>query len=189
MVVEDQIKPQEIVSIPIYLPEYLKTAGNKLIFTISLSFSAYPDKGNHLNYLPLHISFNLMKNLSINDIANKKASEVVAKSGFSWSEDHFGKENIIFSNTQSKEYRLQPKDIIALNGELSVAVRCLSKENIDENLKDYLENNQHAFSIVINIREELKNNTENNFYNEMSNINDVEIIGEVQIDGDLDLDV
>lgn len=187
MVIEDQIKPLEIVSVPIFLPEYLKTAGNKLIFNISISFSSYPDKGNHLGYLPLHMSFNLMKNLPINDIATKKSRETVAKTGFSWSEDHFGKENIIFSNAQSKEYRLQPNDIIALNGELAVAVRCLSKENIDENLSDYLVNNQHAFSLVINIREELKNTTENNLYNEMRNINELTVIGEAQTDADLDV--
>jgi len=189
MVVEDQIKPLEIVSIPIFLPEYLKTAGNKLIFKISIAYSSYPDKGNHLAYLPLHMSFNLMKNLPINDIATKHAAETVAKKGFSWSEDHFGLENILFSNAQSKEYRLQHKDIISLNGQMAVAIRCLSKDNIDENLKQYLENNQHAFSLVINIREELKNITENNLYNEILAINNLTVISEVETDADLDLEV
>jgi len=189
MVVEDQIKPLEIISIPIFLPEYLKTANNKLIFQISISYSMYPDKGNHLGYLPLHISFNLMKNLSINDIATKNASETVAKSGFSWSEDHFGKENIIFSNTQSKEYRLQPNDIIALNGQMAIAIRCLSKDNIDDNLKQYVENNQHDFSLVINIREEVNNITDNNLYSEIQAINNLTVISELESDADLDLDV
>ncbi len=189
MVIEDQIKPLEIISIPIFLPEYLKTSGNKLIFQISIAYSSYPDKGNHLGYLALHMSFNLMKNLPINEIATNKASETVAKKSFSWSEDHFGKENIIFSNAQSKEYKLQPNDIISLNGEMAVAVRCLSKDNIDDNLKHYLENNQHAFSLVINIREELKNITENNLYNEMLEINNLTLINEVETDADLDLDV
>lgn len=189
MVIEDQIKPLEIISIPIFLPEYLKTSGNKLIFKISIAYSSYPDKGNHLGYLPLHMSFNLMKNLPINEIATNKASETVAKKSFSWSEDHFGKENIIFSNAQSKEYKLQPNDIISLNGELAIAIRCLSKDNIDENLKHYLENNQHEFSLVINIREELKNNTENNLYNEMLDINNLTLISEVQVDTDLDLEI
>ncbi|MBL4905789.1 MAG: S8 family peptidase [Flavobacteriaceae bacterium] len=190
MVIEDQIKPLEIVSIPIFLPEYLKTAENKLIFEISIAYSSYPDKGNHLGYLPLHMSFNLMKNIPIKDIATNKASETVAKSGFSWSEDHFGKENILFSNAQSKEYRLQPRDIVSLNGQMAVAVRCLSKDNmIDEELKYDIENNQHAFSLVIRITEELKNNTENNLYNEMLAINSLTVISEVETDTDLDLDV
>lgn len=188
MVVEDQIKPLEIVSIPIFLPEYLKTAENKLIFHISIAYSSYPDKGNHLGYLPLHMSFNLMKNLPINVIATKGAGETVAKRGFSWSEDHFGKENILFSNAQSKEYRLQPNDIISLNGQMAVAVRCLSKDNIDENLKQYLENNEHAFSLVIHIIEELKNDTEHHLYNEMIAINNLTVISEAETDADLDLD-
>lgn len=189
MVVEDQIKPLQILSIPIFLPEYLKSAGNKLIFKISIAYSSKPDKGNHLGYLPLHMSFNLMKNLSINDIATKNADEVVAKKGFSWSEDHFGKENIIFSNAQRKEYRLQPKDILSLDGQMAIAVRCLSKDNIDENLKQYLESNQHAFSLVINITEELKNVSENNLYNEMLSINNLNLISEIETDADLDLEV
>jgi hypothetical protein len=135
------------------------------------------------------MSFNLMKNLTINDIATKKAEETIAKRGFSWSEDHFGKENILFSNAQSKEYRLQPKDIISLNGEMAVAVRCLSKENIDESLKQNIDNNQHAFSLVIHIREELRNDNNNNLYNEMLEINDLTLISELETDADLDLEV
>ena len=61
--------------------------------------------------------------------------------------------------------------------------------NIDENLKNYLENNQHAFSLVIRITEELKNVTENNLYNEMLEINNLTVISEAEIDTDLDLDV
>lgn len=189
MVIEDQIKPFEIISIPIFLPEYLKTAGNKLIFQISIAYSSYPDKGNHLNYLPLHMSFNLVKNLFINDIANKESPEIVAKKGFSWSEDHYGLENRLFSNAQNKQYKLQPNDLVSLNGQMAVAIRCLSKENIDENLKHVLENNQHAFSLVINIKEELKNINENNLYNEMLEINNLTLISEVETDADLDLEV
>lgn len=189
LVIEDKIKTHEIISIPIFLPEYLISSGNKLIFQISIAYSSYPDKGNHLGYLPLHMSFNLMKNLPIDEIATNKASETVAKNSFSWSEDHFGKENILFSNAQSKEYKLQPNDIVSLNGEIAIAIRCLSKDNIDESLKQYLENNQHAFSLVINIKEELKNITENNLYNEMLEINNLTIISELETGVDLDLEV
>lgn len=189
MVVEDQIRVREIVSIPIYLPEYLKTAKNKLNFSISITYSTYPDKGNHLGYLPLHMSFNLTKNIAIKDIATKYGEETLAKRSFSWSEDHFGKENILFSNAQVKEYRLQPDDIIALNGELAVAIRCLGKDNVDDILKQYLENNRHAFSIVIRITEDLRNDTGNNLYNEMLAINEMTIIGQAETDASLDVEV
>ena len=72
---------------------------------------------------------------------------------------------------------------------MAVAIRCLSKENISENLKHYLENNEHAFSLVIHIREEQKNHTENNLYNEMLAINDLTLIGEAETDANLDLEV
>ena len=189
MVVEDKIKPLEILSIPIFLPEYLKKADNKLIFEISIAYSSSPDKGNHLGYLPLHMSFNLMQNLTIKDIATKKGEETTAKGGFSWSEDHFGIENILFSNAQTKEYKLQPKDIISLNGQIAVAVRCLSKENIDESLKQRIDNNEHAFSVVIHVREELKNDNNNNLYNEMIEINNLTVISDAETDADLDLEV
>ena len=72
---------------------------------------------------------------------------------------------------------------------MAVAIRCLSKENIDESLKQDLANNPHAFSLVIHIREEQKNITENNLYNEMLAINNLTIIGEAEIEADLDLEV
>lgn len=188
LVVEDQIKLNEIISIPIYIPEYLKKSGNKLIFNISLAYKFFPDKGNHLGYLPLHMSFNLVKNISINDIATKKSIDTVAKKGFSWSEDHFGIDNIIFSNAQKQEYRLQPNDIKKLNGEIAIAVRCLSKKNIDDNLKTFLEQREHPFSLVIRITEELKNNTSHNLYSEMLAINNLTAISSLSAEGDLELE-
>lgn len=188
MIIEDAIKPLEIMTIPIFLPKYLKEAGNKLIFDISLAYSFTPDRGNHLGYVPIHMSFNLMKNLSITDIAKKKAEDTVAKRGFSWSEDHFGKENILFSNTQKKKYKLQPSDLKKLDGEVAVAIRCLIKDNIDESLKQHLENNANNFSIVISIHEEIKNDTGNVLYDEVAAINELSGIGEIQTDTDIDLD-
>lgn len=187
MVVEDQIKPKEILTIPIHLPEYLKKAGNKLIFNISLAYGFPPDKGNHLNYLPLHISFNLVRNVPISTF-DGTSEDYQIKSGFSWSEDHYGIENRLFSNAQKKEYKLQPKDIQVVNGEVAVAVRCLNKTNIAESLKDYLEKNNHPFSLVIEIKEELKNQTDNDLYNEMFAINQLSIIGEASADSDIDLE-
>lgn len=187
MVVEDQIKPKEILTIPIHLPEYLKESGNKLIFNISLSYSFPPDKGNHLNYLPLHISFNLVRNVPISAF-DGTSEEYQIKSSIRWSEDHHGIENRLFSNAQKKEYRLQPKDIQALNGKVAVAIRCLNKTNITESLKDYLENEDHPFSVVIDIKEELKNETNNDLYNEIFAINQLSIIGEASADSDINLE-
>ena len=187
MVVEDQIKPLEIVAIPIFLPEYLKTAKNKLIFDVSIAYSSFPDKGNHLGYLPLHMSFNLVRNVDISAF-NSTSNAYSIKQSITWSEDHHGLENRLFSNAQRKEYRLQPNDIISLDGEMAVAVRCLLKDNIGENLKDQLRKNQSAFSLVIRITEELTTVTENNLYNEMLAINELRVISEAETDADLDLE-
>lgn len=188
MIIEDQIQPMEIISLPIFLPEYLRVSKNKLIFDISIAYSFLPDKGNHLGYLPLHISYNLLKNLEIKEISEKTADVIGIKDNFSWSEDHFGKENILFSNAQKKEYRLQPDDIISLDGELAISVRCLIKEDIDETLRDRLKSEKHPFSLVIRITEELKNETEHELYSEMQAINNLTVIGEIDTKADLDLD-
>jgi len=112
----------------------------------------------------------------------------MANPKISWSEDHFGKENCVFSNTQDKEYRLQPNDIKNLDGELALAIRCLSKDNIDEELNIFLNKKSHPFSIVLTITEEIKNETGNNLYNEMLEINNLDIISNNLLEDDLNLE-
>jgi subtilisin family serine protease len=181
-IIEDEIKPKEIMAMPIYIPDYLKKSGNKLIFTISLAYKFDPKKSNHLNYLPLHISFNLVQNLSIGEIAQKNKEDIVAKKGFSWSEDHFGLENCLFSNAQNKEYRLQPKDIKSLDGELAIAIRSLLKEGFGN------QSQKNPFSLVIRIEEKIKNETDFNLYNEMIEINDLNVIGDLDQEAEANLD-
>ncbi|WP_010182985.1 S8 family peptidase [Aquimarina agarilytica] len=188
LIVEDEINTSEILSIPIYLPEYLKKSANKLIFNITLAYSFFPDKGNHLSYVPLQIAFNIVKDLPLDTIANGKSNDYSIKSGFSWSEDHFGKENRSFSNIQDKEYKLQPNDIDKLNGSLALAIRCLSKDDIDEGLSDLLKKNSHAFSLVLTITEEIKNETENSLYSEMLEINTLDIISDNLLESDLNIE-
>ncbi|MFC6861515.1 S8 family peptidase [Zunongwangia atlantica] len=188
MILEKAIKNDQIMAIPIYLPEYLQNAGNKLIFTISLTFKFLPDRGNHLAYMPLHMSFNLVKNKLTKDFANKDAKDYQIKNGFSWSEDHFGLENALFSNAQKKEYRLQPKDIENLEGELAIAVRCICKPNIDPQLLQQYRSKEHSFSLVITITEEIKNETNHNLYSEVLDVNNLTVIPESEVGSDADLE-
>lgn len=180
LIIEEEIKSKEIMKIPIYLPEYLIKSGNKLEFTISLNYSFYPEKDNHLNYLSTHLSFNLVKNLPIKDIAEKNAEETAVKNSFSWSEDHFGLPNLMFSNAQKKIYRLQPSDIEKLNGEIALAVRCITKPEF-ENIESY------PFSVVIRIEELIKNETEFNLYSEIQGINNLENISELDQEINIEL--
>ena len=187
LVIENSIRYNRIKSIPIKLPEYLLTAGNKLIFNISLVFKFKPDRGNHLGYLPLHLAFNLVQNKPIDGIANNNKEYYNIKNSFSWSEDHHGVENRVFSNVQKKEYRLQPADIEKLAGDLAIAIRCISKANIDPDLLEHYKIENHPFSIIINVREEVRNETGHSLYQEMLECNNLEIIPEAEAAGDADL--
>ncbi|MEZ0181898.1 S8 family peptidase [Flavobacterium oncorhynchi] len=180
--IEDSIKVNQIIKIPIFLPQYLLTNQNKLNFDISLSFSFLPIKDNHLDYLPLHISFNIVKNIDIKNIAKKQDSYGI-KNGFSWSEDHFGIDNKLFSNSHSKSYRFQPNDIVNCDGSVALAVRCLAKNQYNEELSK----RSHEFSITIKITELLSNQNSAgvNLYSEMLKINnylEIEAVNDADLD-------
>ena len=141
-----------------------------------------PIKDNQLDYLPLHISFNLIKNIDdvkVFETANQ--SEYSIKNGITWSEDHFGIDNRQFSNSQFVSYRIQPTDFSKLDDMISIAVRCLSKNEYAKKLSKQ----SHQFSIVIKITEILTNEGNENLYSEMLKINNhIEILNSV--DAELD---
>ncbi len=188
-IIEDNIKVGEILKIPIELPAYLKNSGNKLQFDISLCFSFMPIKDNQLDYLPLHIAFNLVQNIGIKDIA-WGAAKLTADSPekkvaygiktFGWSEDHFGIDNRLLSNSQFMSYRLQPHDYEKLNDSLALSVRCLVK---NEYLQQF-ENVNNPFSIILKITEIVHNENGSNLYSEMLTVNNY-----INIENNLDLDL
>ena len=188
-VIEDVIVVNEIIAIPVNLPAYLIESGNKLKFVISLCYSFLPVKDNHLNYLPLHISFNLILNKDIETIANAEQREYGIKNGFSWSEDHFGIENRLFSNAQSKSYILQPTDLQRAGDAVALGIRCLSKNEIPGNHLDSITNEEHPFSIVVTVSELPVNNAGNRLYAEMLNCNTIENIADATGVADLEADV
>jgi hypothetical protein len=187
-IIEDSIKIGEIIKIPIELPKYLKDSGNKLQFDISLSYSFSPIKDNQLDYLPLHISFNLVQNTNIDDIANgvikkgddtKAGTPIYGIKNFPWSEDHFSIDNRQFSNSQFMQYRLQPYDYNLINDSLALSVRCLVKNAY---IKQY-ERLNNPFSIVIKITEIISVDGDSNLYSEILKINN-----HVEIDNGIDLE-
>lgn len=191
-IIEDFIKVGEIIKIPIELPKYLKESGNKLQFDISLCYSFLPIKDNQLDYLPLHISFNLVQNTNINDIANgvikkgedtKYGTPIYGIKNFPWSEDHFSIDNRQFSNSQFMQYRLQPYDYKLINDSLALSVRCLIKNPY---IKQF-EKVDNPFSIVIKITEIISNDGDSNLYSEMLKINNhIEINSTVESNLDLE---
>lgn len=186
-IVEDQIEVGQILTIPIILPSYLKDTGNKLKFDISLCYSFLPIKDNHLNYLPLYISFNLVQNTDIKTVAEKDQAEYGIKSGFSWSEDHHGIENRIFSNAQYKSYILQSTDLNVVDDSIAVGVRCLVKEEIPATHAAHLKGKKHNFSAVLRITELPENKASNQLYSQMIACNDV--LNIVEAEGDATIEI
>lgn len=180
--IEGEITLEQIIRYPIYIPAYMLTNGNKLQFDLSLSYSFNPVMDNHLSYLPLHISFCLVKNLAIDQIADTNKSFHGIKNGFAWSEDHFGIDNKVFSNAQKKNYRMQPADIINADGSVAIAVRCLAKNSFIELLK----NRQHRFSLMVNVTEIIANENAGdiNLFHEMMQINNY-----IEIENNIDIDL
>ncbi|GAA4458805.1 S8 family serine peptidase [Rurimicrobium arvi] len=181
-VIEQEIKNGQIIGIPIHLPEYLQTGDNKLRFDITLCYSFMPVKDNHLNYLPIHISVNILKNVDMETISEKTQKDYGIKPSFTWSEDHFGLENCLFSNAQSISRNLQAADIVNENGSVILGVRCLVKKEIPD-LDAYTQEASHPFSVVIKITELPESKANNKLYDEMIACNEIEVIGEGDAEG------
>lgn len=186
-IIEDKIDVDEVKVIPLNLPEYIIASGNKLRFEMTLTYSFLPVKDNHLNYLPLYISFGLFRPFGAEIIGHKnsKTSEYQIKSSISWSEDFFGVENRLFSNSQKVSFNLQPNDVSAINSSVSIAVRCTCKKEIPVNYLDYLNNTSHQFSLAIAISEIPEVRATGQLYNAITAINTIENIAENTAELDL----
>lgn len=187
-IIEDEIGVGEIIVMPVNLPPGLKQSGNKLQCKISLCYSFLPVRENQLNYLPLHMSFGLVKNMDVDTIAQSGQDIYGIKKGFSWSEDHHGIENRIFSNAQSMVYSLQPGDLNNVGDSVAIAVRCLVKKDISVTHLNALEEKSHAFSLVATFKELMENSAESGLYAQMAAINEVRIIAIGDVSGEADLE-
>jgi hypothetical protein len=188
-IIEDAIDLEEVKVIPLNLPAYIGDSGNRLKVTLTLAYSFLPVKDNHLNYLPLHISFGLFKPVEADVIGNNDAKDYRIKSAISWSEDFFGVENRLFSNTQKISFNLQPKDVKELGGVVSLAIRCTGKKEIPETDKAHLKNTSHPFSLIITITEIPEAKASGRLYAELININTVEAIAEAESGAEIDLEI
>ncbi|NII23554.1 S8 family peptidase [Pseudoflavitalea sp. X16] len=187
-IIEDEIEVGQIIVMPVNLPPGLKHSGHKLQCKITLCYSFLPVRENHLSYLPLHMSFGLVRNLDVDTIAQGGQDGYGIKKGFRWSEDHHGIENRVFSNAQSMEYTLQPGDLNKVDGSVAIAVRCLVKKGIPEDHLKVLQENRHAFSLVATFTEMMENSADSNLYAQMTAINAVRIIATGDLTGEADLE-
>lgn len=187
-IIEDTIDNDELKVIPIKVPSFIAEAGNKLHVEATLCYSFLPVKDNHLNYLPLHISFGFFKNMDAGTIGTSDASTYRIKNAISWSEDFHGVEKRLFSNSQKHSFNIQPTDLAKIGNEISIAVRCIGKAEIPLINRQYIENGNHKFSIVIAISEIPENKASGRLYAELNAINEVENIAILDASIDIELE-
>lgn len=185
-VIEDTIELEEVIVMPLKLPQFIAEGKNKLHVQSTLCYSFLPLKDNHLNYLPLHISFGVFKNLSPETIAQNVGKEYKIKSSITWSEDFHGVEKRLFSNTQKLVFNLQPYDLAHVGNEISIAVRCTCKKEIPESHMNHLKR-AHPFSLVISLSEIPELEASGTLYSELTAINLVENI--TSLDGLADVEL
>lgn len=186
-VIEENIDFDEVKVIPIKFPVYLANAGNKLHVEATLCYRFLAVKDNHLNYLPLHISFGFFKNMDAESIAFSDGPNYKIKNSITWSEDFHGIENRLFSNSQRVSFNLQPDDFSKLDNQISIAARCSGKTEVPESILQYLENTAHQFSIVITISEIPIAKASGNLYNQLNAVNITENI--ITLDGTANVDL
>ncbi len=178
-IIESEIELEELQTIIITLPDYINKSGNKLNFTGTLSYSFLPIKENHLCYLPLQLTFGVFKPLDAEVLAVTKTEEYRIKPGISWSDDFFGVENRLFSNVQKIDVNVSGEDIEILENKVSLAIKCTGKKEIPPGHLEYLRATRHKFSLVLTVTELPISRASNTLYDELSAINTIEAINEI----------
>ena len=205
LVIEESIKVNCHKGLILKLPQYLKELSeteskNTLMISATLCYSFNPIFNNSLAYNPVHVSFALFKPVdnglsrSIDIIAGytsdqkkknpeeKKVSEWSVKerkfrSDINWSEDYSPTESKPFSNTQKLSFNIRIKDLLTIENELNLVIRCTTKSNIDQLTLDRIKATEHKFSLVIRIEEkEIDGNLSGRLYDELQLINTLEAI-------------
>lgn len=188
-IIEDNIKSNHFQVRHIKLPEYLLESDKHKVLSVTgtICFKFSPVKDNSIEYNSLHISFNIFNAQSSSEetariLSNEKDDEgkplivtqerndkLKIKSDSHWSEDFGFVNRKIFSNTQKLKRIINKKDLQKVENEIAVAVRCLTKKTVAENI-------EHPYSMVITIEEYDNIGLEDNLYEEISAINVVQAV-------------
>lgn len=100
----------------------------------------------------------------------------------SWSEDFGYINRQLFSNTQKMDLIINKEELLNINNEFAVVIRCLGKDNYTD------ERIENPYSLVISIEEFENSDLDGyNLYEELSAINEVENITE--LDTELDIEI
>lgn len=190
--VEQQIKHKDLIAIPIALPNYLRTVTKRiglLKITATLCFNFLPQRDNQLAYCPIFIAFSFFKNKTVEQIKSEYADAVLRKS---WSQDGYSQAKpILYSNVQKMDFSIGRQDIVDENGVIKVAVHCMVSPQIKATIlerRDIL-TQSYKFSLAIRIEEiQAERNLTNRLYNDIIAINDVQNIGTIDLQNDLEIE-
>jgi len=192
LILEDSITDNDLKVYPINFPKYLINDNlgkqNGIVkVTATLCFSFLPIKNNQLSYNPLHLAFSIFKNHSAEDII--KTNEEIdskLKSTLSWSQNgRYKSKPLPYSNSQKISLNVNVNDLVNEENTFKLALHCMVTEQIVGGIPgDYPK--EFPFSLVINIEENTKVKTDK-LYDEIQLINEVEAIGELEVDTDLDI--
>lgn len=103
-------------------------------------------------------------------------------SALPWSEDFYPPSSKPFSNVQQLGFNISKEEIIKMQNQFSLTVRCITKHTANEEFNTFLQNRDHAFSIVINIEDKSTGLSDFSLYDELMSINELEQIGTLQIE-------
>ncbi len=195
MVLEDTIRPGDIKSYPIYIPEYLLSVERQIAlleFQITLCFKFLPVQNNQLAYCPLNISFGIFKNLPLEskDAANKDiglngnlSKNIKLKS--SWSQDYYWRAKLL-SNIHKENFTVSKQNILDEDNQFKLAVKCELHKLLPTYLRDDY-SGSHEFSIVLSVKEKpIKGVNTNMLYDEMILINSLDAVSTIELEADLE---
>lgn len=197
--IEDQINPEEVKIFPLNFPEYLTKLdlGKRngiLKVSATLCFSFLPILNHQLAYCPVHIAFGIFKNQTGQEILATEneekggiKSKLKANTGWSQSARHKTKP-IPYSNSQKLTFPINVDELQNEENTFKLAVNCrICPQLLPGTEEKYMKS--HSFSIAITIEE---NNKEDKLtgqlYTEMENVNLVENIVELDLEGEANIE-
>ncbi|RZK22665.1 MAG: hypothetical protein EOO43_09370, partial [Flavobacterium sp.] len=205
IVIEDNIEVGKAKSFPIYFPDYLKNhkkENSLLKIEATLCFSFLPLQYNQIAYCPVNITFGMFKNLPLYSrvstidengrtqteyhgiIGNHKKNITLNHNGY-WSQDGFGKSKLL-SNVQKVELNISKSNLLNENFEFKIAVGCRNHGNLSTAQANSLPAS-YDYSLVLRIKENLPNGKlGNSLYEELIALNQLEVLGDIEQDADLD---
>lgn len=191
LILEDVISDTDLKIYPIYFPKYLleDDLGRKkglVKITATLCFSFEPLQNNQLSYNPIHMAFSFFKNHSADEI-NAKNDDFNSKlrSTLSWSQNGRNvSKPIPFSNSQKINFTIDLNHLISENQVLKLAIHCKVSTQIIGGLPASYPK-QFPFSMAISIEENTKKKS-GKLYDELLEINNLEVLGDIELEGSID---